>query len=139
MIPDNLIEDPSDRSHLVWLGAVRERVGPWEAKYYLDLRYEGAADAGYMDIQPGTTLVLVVDGQTMRFVGPGSETTREKTSQGTFHETAIYNATATDIRKIAKAKSVKLEITGARFKLERQLTPENINRFRDFVLTLMGL
>jgi uncharacterized lipoprotein YmbA len=46
MTLDNLLESSEDRSYLLWLSAVRVRDNAWESRYYLEVRYEGANDAG---------------------------------------------------------------------------------------------
>lgn len=135
---DNLLESTEDRSYQVMLNPVRLRKGDWGAKYYLEVRYEGASDAGYMEIGPGDTLVLTVDGQTMKFRGTGSFESRDTTSRKTFVENAVYEAKPDDLRKIAKARSVKVQINGDKRRLYREFKPENIQKFRSFVLTYMG-
>ncbi len=138
MTLDNLLESSEDRSYQISLNAVRVRKGPWDADYYLEVRYEGASDAGFIEIGPGETLVLTVDGQTMRFRGPGSFENRDRTGRGTFVENAVYDVKADDLRRIAKARDVKVQINGSARRLYREFKPENTQKFRSFVLTYMG-
>jgi hypothetical protein len=138
MTLDNLLESSEDRSYLIWLNAVRIREGLWDSRYYLEVRYEGASDAGFMDIGPGQTLILNVDGKTMQFAGPGSIDSRSKTGRGTFLENAVYEATADQLRDIAKAKDVKVEILGKNRRLHREFQATNVQKFRSFVLTYIG-
>lgn len=138
VIPDNLLESAEDRSYQVMLNAVRVREGAWEARYFLEIRYAGASDAGYIEIGPGETLLLTVDGQALRFRGPGSVGNRKVTAQQTYVENAVYEAKPEDLRRIAKAKEVKVQVNGNRRRLYRDFKPENIQRFRSFVLLHMG-
>ncbi len=135
---DNLLESSEDRSYLVWLNAVRVRDGEWEARYYLEVRYQAASDAGFLEILPGDSLVLTVDGQTMRFRGPGSGDNRKKLGNGQFVENAVFETKADDLRKIAKAKDIKVQVNGKKRKMYREFSEENRQKFRSFVLMHMG-
>jgi hypothetical protein len=136
---DNLLESSEDRSYLVWLNAVRIRDGEWDARYYLEVRYQAASDAGFMEIAPGDSLILTVDGQTLRFRGPGSSETRKVLGNGQFVENAVFEAKADDLRRIAKAKDVKVQVNGNQRRMYREFKPENTQKFRSFVLVHMGL
>jgi hypothetical protein len=138
IILDNLIESPEDRSYLIWLNAVRLREGLWDSRYLLEVRYEGASDAGYLDLGPGETLIVTVDGQPLRFKGPGSANSRSTTAKGNFAENAVYEATPDDLRKIAKGKDVKVQVMGNARRLYREFKPENTQKFKSFVLTYLG-
>jgi hypothetical protein len=135
---DNLLESNEDRTYLLWLNAVRVREGAWDARYYLEVRYEGASDAGFIDIPPGETLLMTVDGQPFRFRGLGSDATRSQTDRQTFVENALYETKADVIKQIAKGKDVKVQVNGQARKLYREFKPENIQKFRNFVLNHMG-
>ena len=136
-IVDNELYSGEKPSELVWLNASRIRQGAWDAQYYLEVRYEALPQTGYLDIAPGETLVLTVDGQTMKFGGVGSLNERKETG-GTLVEHAIYEAKMDDLRKIAKAKEVKVDITGSSRTVHREFKPANIDKFRTFVLMYMG-
>jgi hypothetical protein len=138
MTLDNLLESSEDRSYLAWLSAVRVRDNAWDSRYYLEVRYEGANDAGYIDIAPGETLLLSVDGELMRLRGLGSDATRHETSRGTFVENALYEVNPEVIKQIAAANEVKVQINGQARNLYRDFKPVNFQKFRHFVLTHMG-
>lgn len=138
LIMDNELESESDRTALISLNASRIRKGAWDAKYYLEVRYECVRQVGWLDIGPGESLILTVDGQTMRFRGPGSLNTRRETSGGTLLENSIYEAKTDDLRKIARGKEVKVEIIGRSRTAYREFKPANVEKFRNFVLTYMG-
>src|SRR5437867_6251759 len=106
LIVDNELDSGDKPSELIWVNASRVREGAWDAKYYLEVRYEALPQTGFMDIAPGETLVLTADGQTMKFGGAGSLNER-KEKGGTLVEHAIYEVKVDDLRKIAKAKDVK--------------------------------
>ena len=137
LIVDNELDSGGKPTELIWLNASRIRQGPWDAKYYLEVRYEALAQTGYLDIAPGETLTLTVDGQTMKFGGVGSLNERKETG-GTLVEHAIYQATVDDLRKIAKSKEVKVDIAGSQRTIHREFKRENIEKFRTFILTHMG-
>jgi hypothetical protein len=135
---DNLLESSEDRSYLAWLSAVRIRDDLWNARYYLEVRYEGASDAGFIDLAPGETLILSVDGELLKFRGLGSDATRHETRRGTFVENALYEVRPEVIKQIAAANEVKVQINGQARKLYREFKPVNFQKFRNFVLTHMG-
>jgi hypothetical protein len=135
---DNLIESAEDRSYQVQLNPIRVREGAWDARYYLEARYAGASDAGYMEIEPGDSLILTVDGETLRFRGAGSGDNRKMTGEGHHVENALYRCKADDLRKIAKAKDVKVQLNGNKRRLYREFKEENFQKFRSFVLMHMG-
>jgi hypothetical protein len=138
MTLDNLLESSEDRSYLVWLSAVRVRDTAWEARYYLEVRYEGASDAGYIDLAPGESLILSVDGEVMRFRGLGSDATRHQTGRGSYVENALYEVKPDTIKKIAGASEVKVQVNGQARKLYREFKEVNFQKFRNFVLKHMG-
>lgn len=135
---DNLLESNEDRSYLLWLSAVRIRDTAWDARYYLEVRYEGASDAGYIDIAPGASLILSVDGEVLRFRSLGSDATRHETDRGTFVENALYETQPEIIKKIAMAAEVKVQVNGQARKLYREFKSINFQKFRSFVLNHMG-
>src|SRR5947199_10124375 len=55
LIVDNELDSGDKPTELIWLNASRIRQGPWDAKYYLEVRYEALAQTGYLDIAPGET------------------------------------------------------------------------------------
>jgi hypothetical protein len=138
LIKDNELDSGKDPTELIWLNASRVREGAWGGKFYLEVRYEGAESVGYLDIGPGQTLELTVDGKQKKFSGSGSLNTREITSAKTYVENAIYLATADDFREIAKAKNVEVRITGKSRTIYRAFKPENTEKFRNFVLSFTG-
>jgi hypothetical protein len=79
-----------------------------------------------------------VDGQAMKFRGPGSFDSRTTTDRGSFVENAVYEARPDDLRRIARAKDVKVQVNGTKRRLYREFKPENLQKFRSFVLTYMG-
>jgi hypothetical protein len=138
LIMDNEIESATDRSALLWLNASRIREGAWGGRYFLEVRYEALESTGWLDIGPGESLTLTVDDTIMKFSGLGSLNTRRKTADGTLVETAIYHTTENDLRKIAKAKTVQVTVRGGARMMEREFKPQNIEKFRKFVLSYFG-
>ena len=137
LIVDNELDSGDKPAELVWLNALRVRAGAWKGRYYLEVRYEALPQTGWIEIGPGETLVVTVDGQAMKFGGIGSANER-KATDSTVVEHAIYEAKADDIRKIARAKEVKVDILGRLRTVHREFKPVNIEKFKTFVLTYMG-
>ena len=138
LIMDNELESSSDPNSLIWLNASRIRQGAWGGRYFLEVRYEALQKTGWLDIGPGQTLTLTVDGETLPLKGPGSINTRRETGSGTVVESAIYETTQDLLRKIAKSKQVKVVVQGKFRTIERDFRPENSRKFRNFVLTYIG-
>jgi hypothetical protein len=138
MTLDNLLESNEDRSYQIELNAIRKREGAWDSVYYLEVRYAGASDAGYMDIGPGETLVMTVDGQPLRLRSAGSATSRRVTGEGHYLENAVYPTNPEELKRIARAKEVKVQVVGQAHSHYRTFKPENSEKFRKFVLMHMG-
>jgi hypothetical protein len=137
LILDNELDSGDKPTELIWINASRIRTGAWDSKYYLEVRYEALPQTGLLDIGPGETLTLTVDSQGLKFRGAGSLNERKETGS-TLVEHAIYKASVDDLRKIARAKEVKVDITGSQRTVHREFRPANIEKFRTFVLTYMG-
>ena len=137
LIVDNELDSGDKPTELVWLNASRVRAGAWKGRYYLEVRYEALPQTGWIEIGPGETLAVTVDGQALKFGGIGSGNERTQTDS-TVVEHAIYEAKADDLRRIARAKEVKVDITGRLRTVHREFKPANIDKFKTFVLTYMG-
>jgi len=53
-------------------------------------------------------------------------------------ENAVYEVTPADLKKIARAREVKLQVNGKAHSHYRDFAPANIEKFRKFVLLHMG-
>jgi hypothetical protein len=137
LIVDNELDSGDRPTELIWFNASRVRAGAWKGRYYLEVRYEALPQIGYLEIGPGETLVLTIDGQTMKFGGVGSVNER-KYSNSTLIEHAIYEAKADDLRKIARAKEVKVDVIGSSRTVHREFKAPNFQKFNTFVLTYIG-
>ena len=137
LIVDNELDSGEKPTELVWLNALRVRAGAWKGRFYLEVRYEALPQTGWIEIGPGETLSVTADGQTMKFGGIGSSNERNQTDS-TVVEHAIYEAKADDIRRIARAKDVKVDIVGRLRTVHREFKPANIDKFKTFVLTYIG-
>jgi hypothetical protein len=94
------------------------------------------ADVGYLEIPPGSTLTLLLDGQSMTFEGSGSTNLRKEFKQDKTQfvkERAIYPVTKLQLQKIAMAKDVKVRIKGKNGLIERDFNKANFARVREFV------
>lgn len=132
---NNELESPGKPRELVWLNASRIPKGN-QHQFFLEVEYMALADVGYIDIPPGGSLTLSLDGQPMTFEGSGSVNMRKdfKQDKNQFvRERAIYPVTRKQLQKIAMAKQVKVRIKGKNGLIERDFTPANFERVRRFV------
>jgi hypothetical protein len=134
LITDNRLDLASNPGTQVWLNASRISKGNGTVLYYLEVHYESVG--AWLNIQPGETLALNIDGQEHRYSGVGSGYTR-KTTSGKLVEDATYKAGASDIRALAAARTVKVKIIGANGAIERDFMPENTARYQKFVTSYL--
>ena len=136
LLADNELEGPGQAREVVWLNASRVFRDYRSSEYYLEASYMALADRGYLDIPPGQTLTLILDGQPMQFDGTGSMNTRKafrKSSHEFVQENAMYPVSKAQLQKIAGSKSVKVQIKGKNGLIEREFKDPNHERFRRFV------
>jgi len=132
LITDNIVEDASQADSLLWLNASQLFTYKGAAKYYLEVRFQARPERGLVEIHPGQSLTLTVDGAPMRFTGPGSAKFR-KEKYGTVIETAVYTADLAQLEQLAKAKEVRVRVSGAKGFVERSFAEKNFQNFRQFV------
>src|SRR5262249_44499038 len=136
LLSDNVLETEGPPREVIWLNASRVfKKGGKTAVYYLETSYMAKTETGWLDINPGQSLIITADGETIKFTSAsGSLNLRKKIDRGAFvRETAIYEATRDQLQKIGAAKQVKVEIKGNNGLVERQFAPVNFERFRAFV------
>ena len=132
LLSENLLDTKAPTREMIWLNASRIFKNQREFSYYLEVHYAANAETGYLDIRPGQTLVLNVDGQELKFYSNGSFNTR-KVRKEILGEDAVYEVTGEAMRMIADAKKVKVRVTGQNGLVEREFAPENFERFKKFV------
>ena len=129
---ENLLESPGEPRELVWLNASRVFKSYDKAVYYLEVNYMARQEVGYLEIPPGQTLTVLVDGEAMKFDGIGSQRMRKPYKKELVREDAVYPCTNLQIQKIADAKAVKVRIKGNRGLIERDFGPQNFERVQKF-------
>ncbi len=132
LMGENLLETPGEPRELVWLNASRVFKTYEKAVYYLEVNYMAKQEVGYLEIPPGETLTVIVDGEAMKFDGTGSQNMRKPYKKELVRENAIYPCTKVQIQKIADAKEVKVRIKGNKGLIERDFSPVNFDRVRKF-------
>jgi len=132
LLTDNLLTGKTTANAQVWLNASRIVRKTGVILFFLEIHTESTI--GALNIEPGETLIITVDGQELRYDGIGSAHSR-KASNGKYTEDAIYRLTSGDIRKIASAKSVFVKVIGSKTFVESSFSAENIQKFADFVKT----
>lgn len=132
LITDNIVEDAAQSDSLLWLNASQLFTYRGEAKYYLEVRFQARPERGLLEIGPGQSLTLTVDGVPMRLSGPGSARFR-KEKYGTVIETAVYTVDLAQVDRISEAKEVRVRVTGAKGFVERPFAAKNFENFREFM------
>jgi len=126
-----MLETPGPVREIVWLNASRIFTSGRQPQYYLEVDYLARAETGFVEIPPGETLVILADGRELKFTGSGSLARKEKKDE--VSERAIYPASAEQLRAIAGAEKVKVSILGRKGIVQREFTPANFQKFREFV------
>lgn len=116
---------------IIWLNASRIPVTRAKYNLYLEVKYGANAEAGPLDILPGTTLRLIADGKELKFSGLGSMGVTKKNGNLIF-EDARYEAQNSDIDAIANAQKVTVLLQGKNLLIERNFAPDNFDRFKNF-------
>jgi hypothetical protein len=89
-----------------------------------------------VNVQPGPSLTIIADRQTMTFSANSKDIYHDSScEQGPclYDDRAYYPATAAEIRTIAQASRVMVELTGSKRTVQRDFTETNFDNFRDFV------
>jgi hypothetical protein len=134
LMSENVLPTPGQPREVVWLNASRIfKNYRGDADYYLEVNYMAKEDVGYLEIPPGQTLTLIVDGETLKFDGNGSMNRRKVYRKEFVREDALYPVEPHHLQKIASAHQAKVLIKGNNGQVEREFAPENFERFRAFV------
>lgn len=131
LITDNIVEDTSQSDSLLWLNASELFTYRGVAKYYLEVRFQARPERGLIEIGPGQSLTVTADGVPIRLTGPGSAKFR-KQKYGTVIETAVYSVELAQLDQIAKAKEVRVRVSGGKGFVERVFAAKNSENFREF-------
>ncbi len=130
---ENELEAPGQLREIVWLNASRVFHDRKNTELFLEATYMAMKDRGFLEIPPGKTLTLLVDGKPLILDGTGSANMRKPYKKDLVRETALYPVTKTQLQQIAGAKNVKVQIKGNNGLIEREFKPENFERMRKFV------
>lgn len=130
ILAENLLDVPGETREMLWLDAFREVSGPQNQRFHLYVTYGAREEAGYLDINPGRSLTIIVDGEELHFSGLGSLDQTEK--KGALFESARYDATSDDISRISRGKKVVVRVTGKNGIVVREFAEENFEKFRKF-------
>ena len=132
LMADNLLQVEGAPRELVWLNASRVFRNVRDADYYLEVMYMATPEVGYLEIAPGQSLIVTVDGQEMALQGTGSAGLRDK-QQDMLVEKALYQASRIQMQRIAVAEEVKVRLVGRNGLIDREFKEENHEKFRRFV------
>lgn len=128
----NMLESPEPVREIIYLDASRVFLNARDFQYYLEVEYLARTETGFLDIPPGETLVILADGQELKFSGSGSLNSR-KERKDEVTERAIYPVGGQQLRTIAAAQSVKVSVLGRNGIVQRDFNAANFQKFRDFV------
>jgi hypothetical protein len=132
LISENMLETEGPPREIIWLNASRVFHNPKNYQYYLEVDYLSHADTGLLEIPPGESLVILADGQELKFRGSGSANSRRE-RKNEVSERAIYSATGEQLRTIAGARDVKVSVIGRNGIVQREFRQLNFEKFRHFV------
>jgi hypothetical protein len=133
LMGENLLEGKGPTRELVWLNASRVYRNFSDAVYYLEAQYMARENAGYLEVPPGETLTITVDGQPIKLSGTGSANMRKPYKKELVREVAIYPVSRVQLQKIALGKDVRVSLRGNNGLIEREFSKDNHERFRQFV------
>jgi hypothetical protein len=97
-----------------------------------DLRVDYRTQGEWLDVRPGESLVVLIDGDPVRLAGEGSQRSRAESRVGR-REVARYAVSAALLRRIAGARDVRVRLIGRRYHVDRVLTRANLSRLRRFL------
>ena len=126
----NALRPFSPRYPLLTLGAVSEVDKGGVARYFL--RTVFVNEGPWLNIGRGGSLRLTLDGETIEASGAGSAGSRYVGEDQKRYEVALFDASATLLRKIAMARVVTVSLRGD-FQLEKSFSNVNTLYFRQFV------
>ena len=133
LLSENMLETADKTPEVIWLNAARAFKYDHTIQYILELDYLSSEEHGFLEIPPGPTLTLTIDGKENTFSGVGSGTNREKTQGGTVTERAFYTVERRLFEEITQARKVRVQIRGKNGTVDRWFTPVNFDRFYKFV------
>lgn len=135
LIADNKLTVPNESGGELWLNASRMNQVNGIKLYHLEVHF--VSNVGWIQIEPGDTLVLTIDGVERKYESTGSANFRKSTNKGVFTEDAIYRVGPEDIRRIAAAKTINVKVFGVKGSVSRDFEASNIEKFKAFVTTYM--
>jgi len=101
-----------------------------QISYSLFIVYAGPL---FLNIGPGKSLTLIIDGQRNEIAGSGSEKHRNIVSLGLVEEIAYYHDLEPSlIKRLAYAKEVEVEVQGSTKTLKRYFKKKNFSKFKEF-------
>jgi hypothetical protein len=89
-----------------------------------------------LDIKPGQSLTVLADHEQMNFSAAEKDVRQDSNcDQGpcVYDERAYYHVTGEQLRRIADAQSVSVEVSGKKRSISRDFNYINFDNFKDFV------
>lgn len=136
LLTDNLLSINAAPGTDLWLNTSRIVKRNGTSIYHLEVHFESLA--GALEIPPGESLKLEIDGTAYRYSGLGSSDNRKTNRAGLNVESAAYRTTAEDIKRIASANSVIVTVQGDKGEVKRAFGPDNFDKFKKFVNSYLG-
>jgi len=133
LLSDNLLEAGESPRELLWLNASRVYQSANQYDYYLEVTYMAREEVGLLEIPPGSTLTLLIDGEAVTLSGSGSVNQPKAAKSGVVQEMAIYKASKLLLQKLSIAQTVRVVVKGQNGLVERDFSAGNIGNFQRFV------
>jgi hypothetical protein len=126
----NALRPFSPRYPLLTLGVISEADKRGSTRYFL--RTVFVNEGQWLNIGRGGSLRIALDGESVELSGAGSQGSRYTGEDKKLYEVALFDVSATTIRKISMAKAVAVSLQGD-FLLEKSFGSVNTLYFRQFV------
>ena len=133
LLSDNLLEAGDSPREVIWLNASRVFLNRSQYEYYLELTYMAREAVGLLEIAPGPSLTLTLDGEAITLSSTGSVEESAQAGEGLVRETAIYRVSKLLLQKISIAQEVQVAVQGENGLVEREFSEENLGKFQRFV------
>ena len=105
-----------------------------ESRYSINVLYSGP---DWIFVDPGETLILLIDGERVALSGEGSSEHR-RVNRGSVSESPRYDVEAGLLVRLAAADEVKVRLRGSEGSVTRQFGKANFKIFQEFVARFCG-
>jgi hypothetical protein len=123
------------RYPLLALGIISEETRDNRTRFFLRILYVNEKE--WLNLDEGESLQLILDGVSIVLDGPGSLSDRYVGEDGKVYEVALYETSDENIRKVAAAEKVAVQL-GGDFELKKYFSPINKLYFHQFIMKYLN-